>query len=97
MTDIKQEPNFDNCLNEEAMEEVLGENKITLLCMYTCYCYDDCPRRSEVFDIHVDGVITGQDVVKFLTRIDYDPVCNHRFLEGFVEIRHGLFEMWMGS
>ena len=42
---------FDNCLEEKDMNEVLGDRKLTLLCTYDCYCYDDCPRRSEVFDI----------------------------------------------
>jgi hypothetical protein len=95
--DSKQQSNFENCLDEKAMIEVLGEGKITLLCMYTCYCYEDCPRSSEVYDLHADGVITGRDVVAFLTQIRWDPVCNHRFLESFVEIRPGLFEMFMGS
>ena len=95
--DSKQQPNFENCLHEKGMGEVLGEGKITLLCMYTCYCYEDCPRSSEVFDLHANGIITGRDVVAFLTQISYNPVCNHRFLESFVEIRSGLIEMWMGS
>jgi len=97
MTDSKQQPIFENCLDEKGMGEVLGENKITLLCTYTCYCYEDCPRSSEVFDLHADGIITGRDVVAFLTQISYNPVCNRRFLESFVEIRSGLIEMWMGS
>jgi hypothetical protein len=95
--DSKQQPNFENCLDEKGMGEVLGENKITLLCTYTCYCYEDCPHSSEVYDLHAGGIITGRDVVAFLTQISWDPVCNHRFLESFVEIRPGLFEMFMGS
>ena len=88
---------FDNCLEEKDMNEVLGDRKITLLCTYDCYCYDDCPRRSEVFDLHADGAITGRDVLSFLTQIEYDPVCNHRFLEGFYKLTTGVIELCMGS
>ena len=84
------------CLDENDLREVLGEEgKVTLLCIYTCYCYDGCPRASQVFDLHAPGPITARDVIAFLTQIGYDPVCNHRCLEGFNKIRDGVVELSM--
>ena len=103
MTDNKQEPHFDVCLEENDLREVLARGKLTLLCTYDCSCFDDSPRASQVFDLcSYDYLgnkkpITARDVVDFLTQIDYDPACNHRMLESIEQVRTGLVELFMGS
>ena len=103
MTDNKQDPHFDVCLEENDLREVLARGKLTLLITYDCSCFDEQPRASQVFDLcSYDYLgnkkpITARDVVDFLTQIDYDPACNHRMLESIEQVRTGLVELFMGE
>ena len=90
------EAEFDNCLNTEELDTVLGEGKIVVLIEYSCYCYDECPRPTDVFD--VCGIqIKAWDVVQHLADKNWNPMCNHRFLESLDPIRGRYWEVGTGS
>ena len=103
MTDNKEGPHFDVCLEERDLREVLARGKLTLLITYDCDCFDEQPRASEVYDLcSYDTLgnkkpITSRDVVDFLIHIYYDPTCDHRMLESIEQVRTGLVELYMSS
>ena len=87
---------FDNCLNTEELDTVIGEGKVTLLISYDCYCYDECPRESDCFDI-LGIQVKAWDVVQHLADKNWNPMCNHRFLESLDPIRGKIFVPFFGS
>ena len=103
MTDNKEDPLFEVLMDENDLREVLARGKLTVLCTYDCDCFDERPRASQVYDLcSFDALgnkkpITTRDVVDFLMQINYDPACNHRFLESVEHVRTGLIELCMGS
>jgi hypothetical protein len=84
MDENKQPAKFEVSMDCDQLKEVLSTHKLILLCIFDCPCYDKIYRASEVYDlVNKENPIRAQSVVNFLTHINYDPKCSHRFLEGF--------------
>lgn len=62
-----------------------------------CYCWDgiDAPKQ-EFFEIKGDK-ITYRYVLNELIRQDFNPDCNHRFLEGIDKVSEIQYSLSMGS
>jgi hypothetical protein len=91
--------NFDICFTLNELDEVVSEKKVVIIKMtHNCYCYDDCPRQNEFIVVKNDGDgITTKMLVEALIRNDYDPECNHRFLELFEKVNDVTFTPFFGS
>tara|TARA_R110000796_G_scaffold30353_1_gene81110 strand:- start:388 stop:681 length:294 start_codon:yes stop_codon:yes gene_type:complete len=87
---------FDNCLTDEDMDQVLGEGKVTVLISYDCWCFDEVPRESDVFDV-LGIQVKAWDVVQHLVNKNWDPMCAHRYLESLDPIKGCVLEPFFGS
>lgn len=73
---------FHICMNYEDLDKKVSDLKeIILVQKYNCYCYDNYPRQPEYFRITDNKPITIRKVIEVLRDNNFDPKCNHRFLE----------------
>lgn len=74
---------FDISLEPEVLDEVVTDKHVIVLKnSYTCYCWREHNRPTDYFVVH--GVnITNRFLIHELIRNDFNPGCNHIFLEGF--------------
>lgn len=79
---------FNICIGLNELDTVIStDNKIIIKCSHTCYCYKlNNNKRSAnyytVYNINNIG-ITNQMIIQALIDNNYDPRCNHIFLEFF--------------
>ena len=84
------------CLGVYEWDDVITDlPSITIEQSYTCYCYNT-PRETEYFTITAD-IITNKVVMDYLIEKEFDPACNHSFLEGFHKKENGYWEIMLGS
>ena len=77
---------FTNCIPTWQSNEVLIKTDIVAIkCEFNCYCYHYIPRKTEYFICrNMSGKITSQDLIECLINNNFDPGCNHYFLEEFL-------------
>ena len=80
------------------LDDLLTEEKHIFLSNHlTCYCYDGMGRpNQEFYEIKGDR-ITYRYVLNELIRQDFNPDCNHRFLEGIDKVSEIQYSLSMGS
>ena len=91
--------NFYVSINLEEMDEIVSkEDVIIIKCTFHCYCYQDTPRVNDYILVRNIGTgITIKDMINSLSENNFDPKCNHRFLEGFDKINYITYEANFGS
>ena len=69
---------------DELDKVVINSEKVAIKCDFNCYCYHNHPRNSEYFICKksIKG-ITNRDLVNCLIENNFDPICDHSFLEEF--------------
>jgi hypothetical protein len=90
---------FEICIDDDALDEVLAEtNRIVLKIKFNCYCYDNNPRNTEYYILNSNNnIITVRDAINCLIENKFKCGCNHVFLEGFDMITPIEFEAFFGS
>ena len=92
---------FDVSVNIEELEDDLGQNQIEIVLDRCCYCFDNVGGRKLSVCVKPEAnnlSVKVKDAIFALACV-YGPgwECSHRFLEGFNEVRPGVFEAFMGS
>ena len=82
---------------KELGDIVVYAQQVAIKCEFNCYCYGEYPRNSEFFICKSDHVITVTDLINCLIQNNFDPGCNHRFLEGFQLRTDAQVEAFFGS
>tara|TARA_R110000823_G_scaffold27400_5_gene79808 strand:+ start:336 stop:872 length:537 start_codon:yes stop_codon:yes gene_type:complete len=86
------------CIPCHELDNVISEKKdIIIKNTYTCYCYSEAPRPPDYFHIRSDTPHTNKTILKELMKQNFDPKCNHRFIEGIYKSGDITYEMYMGS
>jgi len=77
---------FTNCIPTWQSNEVLMETDIVAIkCEFNCYCYHYNPRKTEYYICRKQfGKITSKDLIRCLIDNNFNPGCNHYFLEEFL-------------
>jgi len=83
---------FSGFINDVQTDNFVA-NEITVKVGFTCYCYDDHPRKTEYY--HIQGG-TEQQIVKQLGQRGLTLDCNHRFIEVIEKVGPN-YELWRGS
>ncbi len=88
---------FTICLEiEELNDIVVNQNNSTIKISHDCYCYESNPRPTLYLSISTPHNITKKDVLEYLIDFEYNPDCNHIFLET-IEYNNGFIELFFGS
>ena len=83
-------------LENNLEDKVCEENEINIY--YSCLCYRYNRRNPISFKIKDDKPITYYKVIKELEKENFNPGCDHIFLEGiYKNIKKNRYELWMGS
>ena len=61
---------------------ITTQEHIIIKSAYTCYCYDNCNKKTEFFNIFGKN-ITNKFIINSLIKQDLNLDCNHHFIEGF--------------
>jgi hypothetical protein len=92
---------FDICIPCSELDDIVSTQKdIMIQNTYNCYCYSEVQRPPDYFHLRSDKPHTVKTIIKELIKKEFDPDCNHRFLEG-ISKKTGksdmTFELHMGS
>ena len=92
---------FDVSINSGELGDDLGQNDIEIVLDRCCYCFDNvgAQKLSMCVKPQENNIsVKVRDAIWALASV-WAPgwECNHRFLEGFDEVRPGVFEVFMGS
>ena len=88
---------FTICIALSDLDDLVTDKKtIVVKQSYGCYCYDDCPRKTDWVVVHSNR-ITNRVVLTELIKQDLTLECNHCFVEGFHELSECQFEIITGS
>ena len=81
-----QEALFTNCIPSWQSNEVIMDTTIVAIkCEFNCYCYHYNPRKTEYYICRKQfGKITSKDLICCLIDNNFNPGCNHYFLEDFL-------------
>lgn len=87
---------FDICIDED---KVLSTQPMVILKLeHKCYCYDEAPRNNIFLKVNnKNGSIKTSDLIAAMVEYDYDPMCNHIFLEKFEKDTEVQFTAFFGS
>jgi hypothetical protein len=89
---------FDICIDINELDEDFGLNCVVFKHAYTCYCYDKSHRPTDFIVIRDDKPVTVRKVIQELIHQNFNPNCNHYFLEGLNNIGTGIeIEGFFGS
>ena len=87
---------FDVCL--ETDEVLSNKSFIFLKLEHKCYCYEGAPRDSIFLKVNnKNGSINTSDLIAAMVEYEYDPLCNHVFLERFEKKTEFQFTAEFGS
>jgi hypothetical protein len=78
-------------------EIVLKTNKVAVKCDFNCYCYSQAPRKTEYFILKSQKGITNRDLINCLIENNFNPRCEHNFLEEFSINTESQVTAWFGS
>lgn len=89
---------FTICINPNILDDVISnKNIIAIKTEHKCYCYGmNGPTKFFYVNNNGNG-ITNRDVIKQLNKDNYDPDCNHNFLESIDKDNEAQFSLWFGS
>jgi hypothetical protein len=74
---------FINCIPSwEINEIILYTNIVAVKCEFNCHCYN-VSRNCEYFICRTNKVITKRDLLNCLIENEFNPGCDHYFLEHF--------------
>lgn len=74
---------FTCCIDIDELDEPLTDKKeIIIKNTYDCYCWDGINRPNDYFIVKNDK-ITNRFVINQLIKQNFNPNCNHCFLEDF--------------
>jgi len=81
-----QEALFTNCIPSWQSNEIIIDTTIVAIkCEFNCYCYHYNPRKTEYYICRKQfGKITSKDLICCLIDNNFNPGCNHYFLEDFL-------------
>ena len=74
---------FINCIPSwEINKIVLFNNVVAIKCEFKCDCYS-FPRKSEFYICKSKTFVTKRDLLNCLKKNNFNPRCDHYFLEDF--------------
>jgi hypothetical protein len=87
---------FDVCIEND---EVLSNQPMIFLKLeHKCYCYSEAPRDNIFLRVNNEnGSIKISDLIAAMVEYEYDPMCNHTFLELFEKDTEFQFTAYFGS
>ena len=73
------------------LDTIISKNDILCIkCMFKCCCYANRPRQSLYYICRKpEKNITNRDLINCLIENNYEPECDHDFLEEFVYMTDG--------
>ena len=75
---------FINCIPTwERNQVVIESKKVIVKCRFNCHCFKK-PKKSEFYICTSHKFITKGDLIDCLIMNNFNPNCDHYFLEGFV-------------
>ena len=90
--------NFHICIDSKDLDKVISTNTdIIIKNKYNCYCYCNHNRPNDYFHIRSDLPHTYKSIIKELIKQDFEPFCNHIFLESINKVNDCTYELFMGS
>jgi hypothetical protein len=91
--------NFSICVDYKELDNIISKKKqIIIKHTYECYCYENINRSTEYFKINDTKPITNRKVIEELCIQNFNPDCNHVFLECISKIKNSIeYELHMGS
>ena len=63
----------------------------------TCYCWENIEGPKQQFFEIKGEKLTYKYVLNELIKQNFDPECNHVFLEGIIKVNDIQYSLWMGS
>ena len=88
---------FDVIIDINELDDLVSDKKeIIIQQEFKCYCYKNLPREKKLYTIKGDK-LTNKYIINELIKQDLVLNCDHRFLEGFNNIKGNLYEIILGS
>ena len=88
---------FDVSMDIKELDDLVSDKKeIIIQQEFKCYCYKNLPTDNKIFTIRGDK-LTKKYVIDDLIKQGLVINCDHRFLEGFHNIKGNLYNMVLGS
>ena len=88
---------FNVAININDLDYIITDKKeIIIQQEFKCYCYKNLPTDNKIFTIRGDK-LTKKYVIDDLIKQGLVINCDHRFLEGFHNIKGNLYKMVLGS
>lgn len=89
---------FSICIDLDEMDEVISNEPQIIIQHNPCRGYCDMSGNREYIYVKNNGNgITNKDIIKAMIEAEFDPKCNHIFLEGFDQINAITFSPMFGS
>ena len=74
---------FINCIPSWEINQIVSSNNIIAIkCEFNCHCYS-FSRNSEFYICRTNQGITKRDLLNCLIENEFNPGCDHYFLEDF--------------
>lgn len=92
---------FDVCVDAAELDDDLGQNEIEVILDCSCFCFELVGHRKLSIKVKPTGSNVSVKVKEAIHALEsvYSTAfaCDHRFMEGFNEVRPGVFDVFMGS
>lgn len=89
---------FSICIESSELNDIVSsETDIIIQYKYDCWCWSNMNRPHDYFHIRSSQPHTKKSIIKELIAQDFNPICDHRFIEGFYQINKITFGMSIGS
>jgi hypothetical protein len=90
---------FDICTSfHDKLDHLLTDKKqIFISNVKDCYCWDDINTPKQQFFEIKGEKLTYKYVLNELIRLNFNPECNHTFLESIDKVTDIQYRLWMGS
>lgn len=89
---------FSICIDLDEMDDVISEEPQIIIQHNPCRGYCEMSGNREYIYVKNNGNgITNKDIIEAMIEAEFDPKCNHFFLEGFHQINAITFSPMFGS
>jgi hypothetical protein len=86
------------CISSKELDTIISTEKdIIIKNTYGCYCYSEAQRPHDYFHIRSNQPHTNKTIIKHLIKNNFNPGCNHMFLEKISKINDTSYQLFMGS
>ena len=86
-----------NICNLKLDRVIIYNDIVCIKCAFNCYCYSEAPRIPEYFICRHPGYITVRNLIDCLVDNNFNPMCNHNYLEAFEVTSEAQVIPWFGS